>query len=228
MFEIVGVIAVVLIVLVLVVQQRGTGAPAANGAAEERADGSLPAPAQAVVVGAPSFADAVELPPTAMARTVPPSFAGAAAGGDGAERSPPPRVVMASPGVPLAEPPAAPARPPAGRGARAPSGFDYGGALAEANPQVVGMVAPAAIAQYPTDLSGLREGLASGDAARVAALARALNGTLGLFKARPALAAVRRIEQLVREGRCEEALVELDRLEPEIAALSDALARAGG
>jgi len=126
-----------------------------------------------------------------------------------------------SPAVP-AEPASAagsPTNPDVAQG----SGFDYAQSLSESNPELIGMIAKAALDQYPLDLAAIRDRLAAGDGLGVSKTVHALNGTLGLFKARPAVASARRLEKLARDGSLEEATAELKRLEPEVMALSRAL-----
>ena len=120
---------------------------------------------------------------------------------------------------------APPLQKPAGEVAApvAASAFDYRQALTESNPQLIGTIAKDALAQYPLDMGAIRDALRAGDGATAARTAHSMNGMLGLFKARPAVASARAIEKLARSGRFAEALAELVRLEPEIAALSQAL-----
>ncbi len=139
---------------------------------------------------------------------------------------------LASPGNPA--PPVAmdisaapPARPVENTGtvdAGPPSGFDYAQSLAESNPELIGMIAKAALDQYPLDLATVRERLAAGDGLGASKAVHSLNGTLGLFKARPAVSLARSLEKLARDGRFEEANAEFSRLQPEVMALSRALA----
>ena len=141
----------------------------------------------------------------------------------------------AEPATAAASPPQAGAEPggpsPAGAGGAATnsdvaqgSGFDYAQSLSESNPELIGMIAKAALDQYPLDLAAIREQLAAGDGLGVSKTVHALNGTLGLFKARPAVTSARRLEKLARDGSLEEATAELKRLELEVMALSRALA----
>ena len=139
---------------------------------------------------------------------------------------------LASPGNPAPPVPmdisdAQPARPvenPGADDAGPPSGFDYAQSLAESNPELIGMIAKAALDQYPLDLATVRERLAAGDGLGASKAVHSLNGTLGLFKARPAVTLARSLEKLARDGRFEEATAEFSRLEPEVMALSRALA----
>jgi HPt (histidine-containing phosphotransfer) domain-containing protein len=116
-------------------------------------------------------------------------------------------------------------RPVAAAPAEAGSGFDYEQALEESNPELVGMIAKAAIEQYPVDMAAIRAALATGDGVSAGRAAHSMNGTLGLFKARPAIALARNIERQARAGDIAQALEELDRLAPEVAALTVALER---
>ena len=102
--------------------------------------------------------------------------------------------------------------------------FDYAQALAECNPELVRMIGAAAIEQYPLDIAAIRAALSAADGLAAARAAHSMNGTLGLFKARPAVASARLIEKLARAGRFDEVARELAVFEPEIAALQGALA----
>jgi hypothetical protein len=153
---------------------------------------------------------------------------------DGSGNEVPKGVQLASPGNPaqamvaMMDVPAGASDTPAGNAsandAEPPSGFDYAQSLAESNPELIGMIAKAALDQYPLDLAMVRERLAAGDGVGASKAVHSLNGTLGLFKARPAVAMARALEKLARDGRFEEASAELSRLEPEVMALSRALA----
>ena len=102
--------------------------------------------------------------------------------------------------------------------------FDYAQALAETNPQLVCMIAPAALEQYPADMAAIDGALTAGDAREAARAAHSMSGTLGLFKARPAVAIVRAIEKHARAGDFDQARLEFAGLAPEVNALSRALA----
>ncbi|MBL8384087.1 MAG: response regulator [Burkholderiales bacterium] len=118
---------------------------------------------------------------------------------------------------------------PAGRGdVPAAAGFDYDQALAASSAELISMIAPAALAQYPADLRAIEQALAEGTAESVARAAHSLNGTLGLFRARPAVASARVLEMLARDGRLAEAGAEFQRLRVEVEALAAALRRALG
>ena len=116
---------------------------------------------------------------------------------------------------------------PQGRGVPALAGseFDYGQALAESNPELLRMIAGSASEQYPLDMAAIRAALGAGDGLAAARAAHSMNGTLGLFKARPAVASVRLIEKMARAGQFDEATRELAILEAQIAALQKALAQ---
>jgi signal transduction histidine kinase/DNA-binding response OmpR family regulator/HPt (histidine-containing phosphotransfer) domain-containing protein len=132
---------------------------------------------------------------------------------------------IASPGIPVPQAPAdCPAAPPPGGAGIAHSSFDYQQALAESNPELVGMIAKAALDQYPVDMAAIRNALQGADGVAAARAAHSMNGTLGLFKARPAVALARAVEKLARAGQFAEAGVEFAKLEAEVSALSQALA----
>ena len=147
------------------------------------------------------------------------------------------RLVISSPGVPAAPSEDAQTRPKRDLEARAsPSAttqgasngtaslFDYAQALSETNQQLVGMIAPAALEQYPLDMAAIDGALTAGDAREAARAAHSMSGTLGRFKARPAVAILRAIEKHARTGNIDQARLEFTALGPEVAALSRALA----
>jgi two-component system sensor histidine kinase/response regulator len=80
---------------------------------------------------------------------------------------------------------------------------------------------------YPAQLTQLHEAITRGDAAQVYRLAHTLAGAVGIFGARPTLAAATRLEAMGREGKlagAEEAWkrlnAELGRLKPALTALT--------
>ena len=54
-------------------------------------------------------------------------------------------------------------------------------------------------------LTQLREAIGRGDASAISRLAHALAGAVGIFGAKPALEAARRLETIARQGRLSEA-----------------------
>jgi len=91
--------------------------------------------------------------------------------------------------VVVPEPPVA-SEPLAAAGA-----FDYGAALADADRETVELIAAAFLEHCPRDLDRMQRGLASADLQSVASVAHALQGTLAIFGALPAVSLAQRLEQ---------------------------------
>jgi len=101
--------------------------------------------------------------------------------------------------------------------------FDYAAALAQADQEVIQIIAQAFVDQWPSDLGKMRQGLADGDLKSVLHTAHALKGTLSLFGAAPASLLAARIEHCAAQqeayavGDLLDALTqEMDRLLPVI------------
>ena len=90
-----------------------------------------------------------------------------------------------------------PAAPPAGAPAamQVQAGFDYGAALAGADPDVVAIIGAAFLAGLPAQLDAMRAALQADDRPAVSRQAHALAGLLGNFHAVPAVAIAAAIER---------------------------------
>jgi PAS domain S-box-containing protein len=74
--------------------------------------------------------------------------------------------------------------------------FDYVQALATSDQEVVEIIADVFIAQWPVDVRKMTEALASGELSPLMHTSHALKGTLGMFGAKPAVAAATALEKL--------------------------------
>lgn len=80
------------------------------------------------------------------------------------------------------------------------SGFDYDLALAEADQEVVDIIAEAFVDQWPRDKQKMEQALADSDLIPVLHVAHSLKGTVAMFCARPAVELAQRIELLAAQG----------------------------
>ena len=78
--------------------------------------------------------------------------------------------------------------------------FDYASALAQADREMVDIVAGIFLDNYPDDLQKMREALAAGDLDPLLYVSHALKGTVAMFGADPARELAHRIEQQAKRG----------------------------
>ncbi|WP_051229275.1 PAS domain S-box protein [Paludibacterium yongneupense] len=101
--------------------------------------------------------------------------------------------------------------------------FDYAAALAEADQEVVRLIARHFLDYVPGELQEIRDAFDQGDMATVARHAHALKGLFQTFNARPAADAARIIQAELKNGDCAHIPAHLARLEAEFALLVPAL-----
>ena len=88
---------------------------------------------------------------------------------------------------------------PSAKGA-ARDDFDYAGAVAAMDADIVEAIAPAFLEHYPVEAERLKAALAKGDADATRRIAHSLKGTLGAFGAEPAMRRAHELEALARAG----------------------------
>jgi len=97
-----------------------------------------------------------------------------------------------------------------------PMPFDYAAAMADADQEVLHIVAQAFVDQWPIDRKKMQDGLASGDMGPVLHTAHALKGTLSIFGAKPASDLAYQLQQCAARLDAGSAAELLARLELEL------------
>lgn len=111
--------------------------------------------------------------------------------------------------------------------AAAAPGFDYPAALAQADAELIAIVAPLFVEACPDDLGKLRQALQAGDGAVALRQAHTLRGLAGQFHALPVVEAARRIEEALRREDSAAARAALPVLEAALDELVSTLREAG-
>ena len=101
--------------------------------------------------------------------------------------------------------------------------FDYAHAIANADGEMVDIVAGLFLEQFPKDVATLRQAIADRDHATVQRVAHGLKGSCGLFGAKPLVALAQTLEQFTPDGDWGRADDLVNRLDGEFTSLAAAL-----
>ncbi|MBK6401794.1 MAG: response regulator [Rhodocyclaceae bacterium] len=98
--------------------------------------------------------------------------------------------------------------------------FDYAHAIANADGEMVDIVAGLFLEQFPKDVATLRQAIANRDHAIVQRVAHGLKGSCGLFGAKPLVALAQTLEQFTPDGDWRQADDLVNRLDGEFSSLA--------